>query len=152
MALELSSPAFQNGQPIPNRYTCKGENISPALEWRNVPGGTQSLVLILEDPDNPGRQGVLSHWVLFNIPPERDGLEENLKAKQQNIGVLRNGFANLKYDGPCVAPGQSHRYVFHLYALDRKLDLQTGGAREKLQEAIDRHMLGHAELMGTFSG
>lgn len=151
MALSLSSGAFQYGEKIPLKYTCDGEDISPPLEWNNVPQGTQSLALIADDPDAP--VGTWVHWVLYNMPNETRALPEavppdaNLADKSRHG---KNSWGRLGYGGPCP-PGGTHRYFFKLYALDAIIELSAGASKEQLLEAMKEHILAEAELMGSYS-
>ncbi len=151
MALAISSTAFASGQPIPPKYTCTGENVSPPLAWTGAPSATRSFALILEDPDAPS--GTFVHWVTFNIPATSSGLPEAVspKGSQPAAGVQgRNGGGQTGYTGPCP-PSGVHRYFFKLYALDTSLDLTSGGSADQLRKAMQGHILAQGELMGTFS-
>jgi len=151
MALTLSSPAFQPNASIPSHYTCDGDNISPPLEWSEIPHGTQSLVLICDDPDVPltiRADGMYDHWVLFNIPPTVMGISENA----QNLpGIMqgKNTSGKQGYTGPCP-PDRQHRYFFKLYALDRILTLPAGATKTEVEAAMQGHILAQAELMGVY--
>ena len=114
MSLQLTSDAFVSGQAIPAKYSCIGKNISPALAWTEPPAGTQSLALIVDDPDAPGQTWV--HWVLFNISATTRNLQESLPA-DSSIAVGNNSSGSASYQGPCP-PSGTHRYFFKLYALD----------------------------------
>ncbi|HKY55007.1 MAG TPA: YbhB/YbcL family Raf kinase inhibitor-like protein [Anaerolineales bacterium] len=146
MSIQLTSDAFANGQSIPAKYTCKGKNISPALAWTEPPAGTQSLALIMDDPDAPS--GTWVHWVLFNIPVGTRNLQEGLSASGISIG--KNSWGDMRYGGPCP-PSGTHRYFFKLYALDSNLSLSPGATKDQLLKAMDGHILAQSELMGTFS-
>jgi Raf kinase inhibitor-like YbhB/YbcL family protein len=151
MALTISSAAFNNGETIPKRHTCDGENRSPALRWNEVPGDTQSLALILEDVDAPF--GVFYHWVLYNLPAALkdlpDGQPKNPRLPQ--IGMQGpNSFRRIGYDGPCPPPGKPHRYYFHLYALDLPANLPDGLNAEKLKKSMAGHILEQTEWMGIY--
>ena len=149
MPLQLTSDAFTNGQSIPAKYSCQGRNISPALAWNAPPAGTQSLALIVDDPDAPG--GTWTHWVLFNLPPDLRALPEEYAAPGDSaILTGKNSSGFNRYEGPCP-PSGTHRYYFRLYALDTTLSLAPGITKEQLLEAMDGHILAQAELMGTFS-
>lgn len=151
MTLSLSSSAFASGQSIPAKYSCKGQNISPALAWSDTPAGTKSFALIVDDPDAPA--GTWVHWVLFNIPASTTGLPEAVKAGAQLAdGSLqgKNSSGKLGYDGPCP-PSGTHRYFFKLYALDTSLNLSSGSSKDQLLKAMQGHILAQGELMGTFS-
>lgn len=151
MPLTITSPVFSNGQPIPAIYTCKGRDTSPALAWGNPPAGTQSLALIMDDPDAPG--GTWVHWVLYNIPASARGLAEAIPTDVQLAdGSLngKNSWGRLGYGGPCP-PSGTHRYFFKLYALDSNLGLSSGVDKQGLLNAMQGHILVQSELMGTFS-
>ena len=151
MTLSLSSTAFRDGERIPAKYTCEGQDISPQLEWDGVPEESKSLALIMDDPDAPG--GVFTHWVLFNLPPDSRDLPEAVpSASQLSSGALqgRNDFSRMGYGGPCPPPGRPHHYRFTLYALDKQLDLRAGVSKEQLLEAMKGHILEQARLTGTY--
>lgn len=143
--LELTSAAFDDGEPIPAKHSCEGDDVSPPLAWSYVPDGTRTLALIMHDPDAPS--GDFVHWLAWNIDPVPGGLEQGVPAPGQGT----NGFGRPGYGGPCPPPGHgSHRYFFRIHALDTELGLEPGAAREQLQDAIDGHVLAEAKLMGTF--
>lgn len=149
----ITSAGFEHEGIIPNAYSCDGADISPELNWTGVPAGAQSLALIMDDPDAPG--GTFVHWVIFNIPADATGLEENVpKTATLASGAIqgRNGFGEIGYGGPCPPSGQSHRYFFKLYALDTTLDLASGASKAQLLAAIEGHILAEAQLMGNFPG
>lgn len=151
MALTLSSNAFNDGESIPKKYTCDGEDISPQLSWDNVPEGTQSFALISDDPDAP--MGTWVHWVIYNIPADKSELQENFPTDAElSDGTLngKNSWPRLGYGGPCP-PSGTHRYYFKLYALDTRLDLESGATKEQLLSAMEGHILDQAEYMGTYS-
>ncbi len=151
MTLTLSSSAFAAGKSIPNEYSCKGRNISPALAWAGAPAGTASFALIMDDPDAPG--GTFVHWVIYNIPPTSAGLPQAVPTTASlPDGSLqgRNSGNSQYYDGPCP-PSGTHRYFFKLYALDAKLALASGATAAQLTKAMQGHILAQGELMGTFS-
>jgi Raf kinase inhibitor-like YbhB/YbcL family protein len=148
--MNIMSPAFVHGDPIPMKYSCDGQDISPALAWSNVPNGTRSLALIMEDPDAP--MGLWVHWVLFNIPPDTTGLPEGTTEKDLPPGTAQgtNSWKKTGYGGPCP-PDREHRYYFRLFALDRSLDkLGDRATREALLQAMQGHILESAELMGRY--
>jgi len=151
MTLSLSSIAFQDGEGIPVKHTCEGQDVSPPLMWSELPQGTQSLALIVDDPDAPG--GVFNHWVLFNIPSDNRRLPEAVPTQAQlPSGALqsRNGFGRVGYGGPCPPPGRPHRYCFTLYALDRVLDLKAGVSKKQVLDAMQGHILAQGKLTGTY--
>ena len=151
MSFELTSPAFAHGEPIPRKYTCDGEDISPPLRWSDPPQGTQSLALIADDPDAP--IGTWIHWVLYNLPAETRGLPETIPPDADLPDGSQHGqnsWRRLGYGGPCP-PSGTHRYFFKLYALDAVLDLVASASKKQLLRAMERHVLAQAELMGVYA-
>lgn len=151
MTLELTSTAFAHGEAIPRKYSCDGEDISPPLAWGDLPAGTQSVVLICDDPDAP--IGTWVHWVLYNVPAEARSLPEAVAADAELPDGSRNGkngWGRLGYGGPCP-PSGTHRYFFKLYALDTMLDLAAGASEKQVLQAMEGHILAQAELMGTYT-
>jgi Raf kinase inhibitor-like YbhB/YbcL family protein len=144
----LSSPDFMHGSPIPSRFTCDGENVSPRLEWMHAPEGTRSLALMVDDPDAPG--GTFTHWLLFDLPRESRALERG-DAESGTAG--RNDFQQDRYGGPCPPPKHGeHRYYFKLLALDvASLGLERGAPRAALEAALEGHVLDEAVLMGRYA-
>jgi len=150
MSIIVNSTAFKEGEIIPTKFTCDGENVSPALEWSGIPRGTKSLALIADDPDAP--RGTWVHWVLFNIPANLNGLPENIPPQSTLKNGARHGINDSRkigYDGPCP-PGGTHRYYFKLYVLDVELSLETGATKAQLIKAMDGHILGEGQLMGKY--
>ena len=150
MPFELTSTAFAPGQPIPSKYTCNGENVSPPLRWSDPPQGTQSLALICDDPDAPA--GTWVHWVLYNLPAKTRALAEAVPANADLPDGSRHGKnsgGRLGYSGPCP-PSGTHRYFFNLYALDTVLGLASGADKSQLLQAMQGHILAQTELMGTY--
>ncbi len=145
-SLTLTSTAFASGQRIPDAFTCKGENRSPALAWSGAPAATKSFVLLCEDPDAP--MGNWVHWVLYDIAPGVQGIAENGAIPGAVPG--RNSWGKSAYGGPCPPPGKPHRYFFRLYALKSALTLPAGAVRSEVQAAMKGHVLATAELMGTY--
>jgi Raf kinase inhibitor-like YbhB/YbcL family protein len=149
--MQLTSPAFTAGTVVPEMYTCKGKNISPELMWSDPPAGTQSLVLIVEDPDAP--HGTYTHWVVYNIPARTQTLPANFSAIGAGDGLMQgsNDFGKASYGGPCPPDGDKpHRYYFRIYALDARLNLKPGASRAEVEEAMLDHIIGQGELMGKF--
>ncbi len=153
MAFILISAAFKDGTPIPAKYTCDGVDVSPPLAWSGAPAGTRSVALIADDPDAPG--GTWVHWVLYNLPAEVSDLPENIaKVESLDLGGSRQGrndFRRPGYGGPCPPPGPAHRYFFKLYALDTRLELKAGAQKKDVEAAMEGHVLGSAQLMGTYA-
>jgi Raf kinase inhibitor-like YbhB/YbcL family protein len=148
--MNIMSEAFVNGDPIPRKYSCDGQDISPRLDWSGVPNGARSLALIMEDPDAP--RGLWVHWVLFNMPPDLAGLPAGTTAQDLPAGTVEglNSWKRTGYGGPCP-PDREHRYYFRLFALDKAFDgLGTGTTREELLLAMQGHILQGAELMGRY--
>ena len=149
--MKLSSPAFGEGDPIPEKYTCQGDDVSPPLEWTGAPDTTESFALICDDPDAPGEGWV--HWVLYNLPGGTTELPEQFPAKAAlPYGVCQglNDFNKTGYGGPCPPPGKAHRYYFKLYALDSQLDLGPKAVKSDLVDAMEGHVLAKGQWMGTY--
>lgn len=151
MALTLSSSSFLNGGVIAKKFTCDGEDVSPALAWNEPPAGTKSFALLADDPDAP--VGNWNHWTMWNVPPESHGLPEGVSKAAQLPGGSEQGlndFHKLGYNGPCPPPGKPHRYYFKLFALDTKLTLKEKSAKRELEAAMKGHVLAQAEWMGRY--
>jgi len=153
-AMELTSPSFENQGDIPKKFTCDGQDISPALAWTNLPQGTKSLVLIVDDPDapdpaNPSMTWV--HWVLYNIPATAGSLPEGVKEKDLPKGTLQglNDWKKTGFGGPCPPVGK-HRYFHKLYALDMVLPDLKKPTKVKLEKAMEGHVLSKTELVGLY--
>jgi len=149
-SFQVRSPAFAEGQPIPELHSCEGRDISPPLVWTEPPAGTRSLALICDDPDAPG--GVWVHWVLYNLPSTTRELPQNVApepvlALGERQG--RNSWGRIGYGGPCP-PSGTHRYFFRLFALDVMLETPAGCSRVEIEAAMRGHVIGHAQLMGTY--
>ncbi len=148
---KILSPTFKYGDFIPVKYTCDGEDISPPLEWKNIPKGTRSFVLIVEDPDAP--IGTFIHWIVYDIPGNSTGLIENFPKKPAVKGIKQgiNDFGRVGYGGPCPPPGKPHRYFFKLFALDIKsLNLPPKARYRDVVNSINGHIIGTTELMGLY--
>lgn len=146
MTLHLMSSAFNQNGPIPSKYTCDGDNISPPLRWEGAPKETKSYVLIVDDPDAPRK--TWTHWVVYNISPTTSECKEGAAPGGALQGV--NDFGNANYGGPCP-PSGTHRYFFKLYALDTVVTLPRGASQQQVEAQIKPHILGEAQLMGTYS-
>ncbi len=150
--LVLAASAFSDGEQIPLRYSCDGEDISPSLAWSGVPEGTETLVVIMDDPDAPG--GTWDHWVVFNIPAEVKGLEEAQPDTPQlpSGGVHgKNSWGDKAYGGPCPPRGPAHNYRFFLYAVDVTLELEVGASKKDVLAEIEGHIVGENLLTGTYA-
>ncbi len=151
MSFQLKSSAFSPGGEIPKKFTCDGPDVSPALSWSEPPAGTQSISLIMDDPDAP--VGTWVHWVLYDLPTSTRELPENLPKDQELKNGARQGrndFRRIGYGGPCPPPGPAHRYFFKLYALDAKTNRSPGATKAELERAMKGHILAQAELMGRY--
>lgn len=154
MPFKLTSPAFSAGGSIPVEHTCEGADRSPPLTWSGIPAGTKSLALIVDDPDAPDPAAprmTWVHWVLYNLPPGCDGLPAGVAAAALPAGTREglNDWKRTGYGGPCPPIGR-HRYFHKLYALDAVLpDLGRPG-KTRLEQAMQGHVLAHAELIGTY--
>ena len=144
-ALKLTSPVFENNKPIAPRYTCDGENINPPLTIRNVPRGTKSLALLLDDQDAP--RGSYVHWIVWNIDPETKDIKED--SVPENAVEGTNDFKKRNYGGPCP-PTRAHRYVFKLYALDIRLNLEASSTKAALEKAMKGHVLAQTQLLTSY--
>lgn len=141
--MKLTSKGFEHNQQIPKKFTCQGKDVSPGLSVAQVPDGTESLALIMDDPDAPG--GTFVHWVAYDIPVT-ERIEEGASPGTQGV----NDFGRNGYGGPCP-PSGTHRYVFKLYALDKKLGLRPGLSKKNLEEAMEGQILQKAELIGLYA-
>lgn len=153
-AMEVRSEAFGHLEEMPARYSCQGEDVSPPLEWTGIPEGTRSLVLIIDDPDAPDPDAprmTWVHWVLYNLPPDADGLEEGAASGNlpEGAGEGLNDWQRTGYGGPCPPIGR-HRYFHKLYALDRRLENLVRPTKADIEKAMRGHILGQAELIGTY--
>ncbi|AHB48733.1 PEBP family protein [Hyphomicrobium nitrativorans NL23] len=154
MTFTLTSTAFADGGEIPRLYTCEGDDISPPLAWSNAPAGTESLVLIVDDPDAPdpaAPQRTWVHWVLYNLPPDSTGLPAAVAADARPSGTEDglNDWEHTGYGGPCPPIGR-HRYFHKLYALDTRLDGLSNPAKADVEAAMAGHVLAEAVLLGTY--
>ena len=148
--MKITSSSFKEGEIIPSKFSCDGEDISPQLSWTDPPENTKCFALISDDPDAPSGDWV--HWVIYNIPSTEAGLAENIpKNKTLDNGTKQgmSDFRKIGYGGPCP-PGGTHRYFFKLYALDIMLDKDAGLTKKELLKAIEGHILSEAQLMGKY--
>jgi Raf kinase inhibitor-like YbhB/YbcL family protein len=155
MSFSLSSPAFGDNASVPVRYTCEGEDLSPPLEWAGAPQGTKSFALIVDDPDAPDPKApkrTWVHWVLYDIPTSVNELPEGAGKKARLSAGIREGQNDWKrtgYGGPCPPIGR-HRYFHKLYALDAVLPDLKEPTKAQLLDAMQGHVLGEAQLVGTY--
>jgi Raf kinase inhibitor-like YbhB/YbcL family protein len=150
--MRLFSPAFGNGEYVPIRYTCDGEDISPPLLFFDIPDETRSFAIMVDDPDAPS--GVFTHWIIYDIPGNFEGLPEDVPpASELEYGIKQgvNGFGRIGYNGPCPPPGRPHRYFFILFALDvPTIGLPAGVSKGDFLKAIDGHVITQDELVGLY--
>lgn len=147
----VTSSAFQPGADIPRKYTCDAEDVSPPLQWENIPAGTKVFAIIVDDPDAPG--GTWVHWVIYDLPADKKELAEALpKTELLTSGAKQgvNDFRKVGYSGPCPPPGSAHRYYFKLYALDAATNLKPRATKQQLLDALKPHLLGEADLIGRY--
>jgi len=151
MIIQLSTFAFTEGAPIPAKYTCDGDDISPPLKWSGVPQGAKSIALICDDPDAP--VGIWVHWVLYNVSSTVAELPEGVPTSEVISGGARQGindFKRIGYGGPCPPRGNPHRYYFKLYVLDIELSLKPRATKKDVVSAMQGHILAEGQLMGTY--
>jgi Raf kinase inhibitor-like YbhB/YbcL family protein len=149
--MTLTSHAFIQGQTLRRTYTADGADVSPALQWGQVPAGTKSFAVICRDADAPG--GTFIHWLVYNIPGTATGLPEGLPREEKlTDGSIQgmNDFHLAGYNGPNPPPARAHSYYFELYALDIMLPVETGVSAARLMEMTKDHVLATARLMGTY--
>lgn len=154
MAFVLTSPAFADGNAIPPRYTCEGDDVSPQLRWEGGPPATQSFALIVDDPDAPDPRAprmTWVHWVVYDIPASVHSLPEDASLGGLPSGARPglNDFKRIEYGGPCPPIG-THRYFFKLYALDATLGDLRRPTKAQLLNAMKGHVLGETQLVGTY--
>jgi Raf kinase inhibitor-like YbhB/YbcL family protein len=142
--MKITSSAFRNGEVIPVKYTCDGEDVSPPLEFDDIPEKARSLALIMDDPDAP--MGTWDHWLVWNIPPGTSDVPEG-DSPQGVVG--KNSWGKAAWGGPCP-PDRQHRYFFKLYALDRHLTVPPASRKADLEKAMQGHILAQAQLMGVY--
>ena len=148
--MQITSVAFKDGEDIPQKYTCDGDDVSPPLEWTSIPEETKTLTIICDDPDAP--MGIWIHWVVFNVPGDSSGFPENIPPERElENGTIQgmNDFKKIGYGGPCP-PSGTHRYFFKIYALDTVLDLPFGATKSHVMLSMEGHVLDEAHLLGTY--
>lgn len=152
MALTLNIPVLKQNHRIPDRFSRDGGNVSPPIEWRDAPAGTQSYALVVEDPDAP--RGTFRHWAAYNIPARVSGLPEGAGSRKTDpaINMAVNDFGNRQYDGPQPPAGHgTHHYHFRLFALDvPKLPISGSGAAQDVMQTARAHALAEADFVGTY--
>jgi len=151
MVIKMESTSFKEGELIPQRYTCDGDNISPPLRWDRLPEHTISLSIICEDPDAPG--GIFTHWIISNLSPDIMNLDEGVKKEDiVENGAIQglNDFGFSDYGGPCPPSGKTHRYFFKIYALDKILNIKPEFRPEEFLRAIESNIMDKGQLMGLY--
>ena len=152
--MKLTSSAFHADSPIPAKYTCDGQDLSPPLAWEALPPGTRSLALLVDDPDAPdpaAPKRVWVHWIVYDLPPSPALLPEGAgnRSPKEPVRFARTDSRKPGYHGPCPPIGR-HRYFFKLYALDTTLGELKPPTKQELEAAMEDHVLAHAELIGTY--
>jgi len=150
MTIKITSKVFDEGEPIPDKYACKGLNISPPLDWEVV-SGTAKYAIICEDPDAPS--GTWTHWVIFNLPGEKNSIQEWIMDREEQKNGARQGlndFGTVGYSGPCP-PGGTHRYYYKVYALDTEIPLPPKISKTDLLKAMEGHIIDEGSLMGRYT-
>lgn len=152
--MRLDSTAFMSGQPIPTKYTCEGDDVSPTLHWSHAPAATRSFALVVDDPDapdpaKPEREWV--HWLLYDLPPTTGDLAEAIAPERLPTGTRqgKNDWGAAGWRGPCPPIGR-HRYRFTVYALDTTLTALDAPDRKQLDAAMKGHVLAQGQLVGTY--
>lgn len=157
MTFTITSPSFGNGEYIPKKHACGGEDVSPALSWDGLPGAAKSVAVIMDDPDAPA--GAWVHWIIFDLPASAKGVKENAPRTEALPDGSKQGLvwgtddascSRIGYFGPCPPPGKPHHYVFRVYALDKFLGLPAGTAKGALLKAMKGHILAQGELTGLY--
>lgn len=150
--ISVSSPDISEGETIPARFTCDGENRAPVISWQRPPNGTQAVAVIFDDPDAPG--GIFPHWVVFNLPPEENRLDGSTVAESGALAdVLEgvNGFEEQGYSGPCPPSGETHEYRFNVFAMIAPLALQEGATASEVLAAMRGSVIGHGSLSASYT-
>ena len=150
MVIKITSKVFNEGETIPDRYACRGVNISPPMEWEHVQE-TVKYAIICDDPDAPS--GTWTHWVIFNLPNDTTSLSEWIMEREEMDNSTKQGFndfGTLGYRGPCP-PGGTHRYYFKIYALDTEIQQPARINKKDLLKAMDGHILDEGHLMGRYT-
>lgn len=146
LTMQVISPEFKNNEIIPGKFTCDGLNINPALKIYGIPDSATSLAIIINDPDSINNDW--THWVVWNIDPKTELITEN--SVPTNAVTGKTDFNDNKYSGPCPTIG-THRYFFHLYALDTTLNIPENSTKTDLLKAMEGHLIMEAKLIGIYS-
>jgi hypothetical protein len=148
-SITVTSHAFGSGARLPIDYSCDGKDVTPDLTFSAPPPGTQSIVLVIDDPDSPS--GVFTHLLAYNLPAEFHSVPDSADLSTLGARFGKNDFGNLRYNGPCPPKGEVHRYRFTALAVDRSTDFREGLTRPELDAELDGHLLAEGTLLGTFS-
>jgi len=149
-AMKVEAP-FKEGQDIPRKYTCDGEDVSPQVKWSGQPSNTKSFVLIMDDPDAP--VGTFTHWIVYDIPASQTSLQENFPKRSEVRSIKQgiNDFGRVGYGGPCPPRGHTHKYYIKVYALDvESLGLRPGATRREVESKMQGHVIGQGQTMGRY--
>ena len=156
MSITVTSPTFDDGQPLPLKYTVLGQDVSPPISWANLPSGTRDVVLIVEDYDIP-RLSSMVHCIAYGLAPDKGGLVEGALPSRDNAPLDfvprlgRNGLGFERYDGPAAPPGHGvHHYVFQIFAVSRALSFERAPSKDEILKALQGHVLATGRLTGTF--
>lgn len=145
----FNTNAFLDGVAIPVLYTCDGKDVSPQFSWTDLPAKTQSLALVLADPDAPS--GIWYHWVVYDLPKNTAEIEEAIAKLPTGAVSAKNSWGKMQYNGPCPPKGTAHTYVFTLYALDTTLKLPSGTDAATVMKAMTGHILAQKTITGTYT-
>jgi Raf kinase inhibitor-like YbhB/YbcL family protein len=149
--LRVSSGSFADGQSMPQKLTCDGPDVSPDIQWSSAPAGTQSYVIVMDDPDAPPG---FTHWLAYDIPAATHDLPEGASTPATRLGNADEGINNFDhagYGGPCPPEGRAHHYVFRVYALDVNPGLPAGQSKEQVMAAMHGHVLAQGQLTGLYA-
>jgi Raf kinase inhibitor-like YbhB/YbcL family protein len=144
--ITISSPAFTAGSPIPVRFTCDGDNLSPPLGWSGVPAGTVEVALVVDDPDAP--RGTYIHWIVVGLDPATTKLAE--ATVPPGVRQVHNSAGKAAYTGPCPPGGPAHHYRFTIYALQRPPDVGDDASPQATIQAIEAAATARGRLVGTY--
>ncbi len=149
--ISVLAEGFNEGDIIPDEFTCNGKDISPSISLKGIPEGTKSIALIMDDPDAPG--GTFVHWIIYDIPSRTQNLPKGMPPDKTLADGSMQGmtdFGQPGYGGPCPPPGKPHRYFFKVYALDMKINLPAGASKNQVESAMKGHILADGVLMGKY--
>ena len=147
--MTVDLPGLYAGEEIPIAYSCRGQDLSPALSWSDPPSGAAAFAVVVDDPDAPG--GTFTHWVVYNLPASARGLPKDVAPTDPAVPQGTNSFRRRGWSGPCPPKGSTHRYFVHVYALDGALTVHGVPNRGALDAALAGHVLATGEWMGRFS-